>query len=71
MRKSLTPYRKSSFNYKERPFNVGPENNRHRNAYGRPGVKLNRDRINRSYKKGLRQSFQKDIRQQLQELSHV
>lgn len=70
MKNNLSPYRKSSLNFRERPFNVGGyESNgkiyRFRNRTG-AGAKLNRDRVNRSFKKGLRQYYKKEIQQELQ-----
>ena len=61
--KKLKPYIKSSLNLKEVPFDV--RNGKARNNTGF-STKVNRDRINRSYKKGLRQSFKNDIKKELE-----
>lgn len=66
----MKQYTKTSFDFKERPFNVGGRVladgtiRRYRNRYGQ-GAKLRRDRINRSFKKGLRQQFKREIRNEL------
>lgn len=71
----MKAYRKSSMQHKERPFNVGGDiftesrPYRYRNRY-KGNVKLRRDRINRSYKKGVRQQIKIEIAKELQALNH-
>lgn len=53
---------------KERPFNVGGDHTtefRFRNRY-KGNAKLRRDRINRSYKKSVRQSLKIELRRELE-----
>ena len=60
----MKPYvKRMGLQYKERPFNVGGDHTttfRFRNNY-RSGAKLRRDRINRSYKKSIRQQLKKEL----------
>lgn len=65
----MKPYvKRMGLQAKERPFNVGGGDEfRYRNNY-RPGAKLRRDRINRTYKKSVRQQVKKEL---LNEISSI